>query len=73
MNDMKITDHPQYASLYEVGTNYIVLDYIRGKTAFQCLHERIHISPDQINQVDDALGYARKQGFYPSDIHLHNL
>ncbi|GAK04450.1 serine/threonine protein kinase [Geomicrobium sp. JCM 19037] len=73
INYMKITDHPQYASLYEVGTNYIVLEYIKGKTAFQCLHEGIHISLDQIKQVDDALGYARTQGLYPSDIHLHNL
>ncbi|EZH64776.1 serine/threonine protein kinase [Bacillaceae bacterium JMAK1] len=73
INYKKVAGDPRYPKLYEVGHNYIVLDYIEGKTFFQCLQEGVPILPEHVKQVDDALLFARNRGLNPSDIHLHNL
>jgi predicted Ser/Thr protein kinase len=62
-----------YPTLYEIGENYIVIDYIKGKTLFECLLKGIRISQDIINEVDRALNSAKQRGLNPSDIHLRNL
>ncbi|GAK09841.1 protein kinase family protein [Geomicrobium sp. JCM 19038] len=73
INYMKVEGDSRYPKLYEVGRNYIVLDFIEGKTFFQCLQEGVPILPEHVKQVDDALHSARERGLNPSDIHLHNL
>jgi len=72
-NYTKIKDDHRYPTLYESGSNYLVIDYIEGRTFFQCLQEGISILPEYVDQVDEALSHARKKGLNPSDIHLHNL
>lgn len=62
-----------YPVLYEVGMNYIVIDYIDGYTFFECLTKGIEITEEEIKKVDLALTLARKQGLNPSDIHLRNI
>ncbi|OGX79323.1 serine/threonine protein kinase [Exiguobacterium sp. SH31] len=64
---------PQFPYLYEVGPNYIVIDYIAGKTLFECLTEGIWIDAAYIEQVDEALIKARQLGLTPSDVHLRNI
>lgn len=64
---------PQFPRLYEAGVNYIVIDYIEGKTLFECLTEGIWIDASYIQQVDAALIAARSLGLTPSDVHLRNL
>ncbi|TCI26309.1 protein kinase family protein [Exiguobacterium sp. SH3S2] len=64
---------PQFPHLYEVGPNYIVIDYIEGKTLFECLTEGIWIDAAYIEQVDEALIKARQLGLTPSDVHLRNI
>ncbi len=50
-----------------------MIDYIKGKTLFECLLKGIRISQDIINEVDRALNLAKQRGLNPSDIHLRNL
>lgn len=69
----KLEGLSQFLSLYEAGPNYIVIDYIEGKTLFECLIEGIWIDPAYIKQVDEALVAARRLGLTPSDVHLRNL
>ncbi|UFT98481.1 protein kinase family protein [Radiobacillus kanasensis] len=64
---------PYYPSLADYGTNYIVMDYIEGKTFFQCLSAGIHVPIEAIQSVDDALELAKERGLNPSDIHLRNI
>ncbi|KDN58017.1 MAG: protein kinase family protein [Exiguobacterium sp.] len=64
---------PHFPRLYEAGPNYIVIDYIAGKTLFECLTEGIWIDASYINQVDEALLAARALGLTPSDVHLRNI
>lgn len=62
-----------FPRLYEVGFNYIVIDYIEGKTLFECLTEGIWIDSAYIAKVDSALIKARHLGLTPSDVHLRNI
>ena len=62
-----------YPSVYDLGSNYIVMDYIEGLTLFECISQRKLITPDHIKEIDHALSLALAQGLNPSDIHLRNL
>lgn len=62
-----------FPRLYEVGQNYIVIDYIEGMTLFECLTEGIWIDSEYIEQIDEALIKARQLGLTPSDVHLRNI
>lgn len=64
---------PYFPNHYETGPTYIVMDYIEGKTLFQCLTEGIWIDPSYIQLVDEALQTARRLGLTPSDVHLRNI
>ncbi|RFU68134.1 protein kinase family protein [Peribacillus saganii] len=64
---------PYYPVLYDSGTNYLVIDYIRGLTLFQCIARGIPVTPEKIREIDKALNSARKKGLNPSDIHLRNI
>lgn len=62
-----------FPTLYEAGENYLVIDYLRGLTFFECLSRGIIISPRYIKEVDQALLLAQQRGLNPSDIHLRNI
>ncbi|GIO24038.1 RIO1 family regulatory kinase/ATPase [Oceanobacillus sp. J11TS1] len=72
-NYEKLNGKHYYPAIYEAGTNYLVMDFIEGKTFFECLAEGISIKPYYIERVDRGLQYAKEAGLNPSDIHLHNL
>ena len=62
-----------YPTLYETGSNYLVIDYIEGSTLFECLTKGVIISDEVVKEIDYAIQLARKEGLNPSDIHLRNL
>lgn len=64
---------PYYPTCYESGENYLVIDYIEGKTMYQFLVEGKLVTESMIAAVDDALEAARNRGLNPSDIHLRNI
>ncbi|WP_227994855.1 protein kinase family protein [Oceanobacillus sp. CFH 90083] len=72
-NYEKLNGNPYYPTIYESGANYLVMDFIEGKTFFECLAEGIPLKSHYIEQVDNGLQYAKEAGLNPSDIHLHNL
>lgn len=72
-NYEKVKGNHFYPNIYESGANYLVMDFIDGKTFFQCLAEGIPLKKNYVEQVDNALQAARRSGLNPSDIHLHNL
>lgn len=69
----KLADTPYFPTLYEDGENYLVIDYIDGKTIFECLVNGVRVTRDIIAEVDAALSLAREKGLNPSDVHLRNL
>ena len=62
-----------YPSIYDAGSNYIVMDYIEGFTLFDCITHGKIITSTHINEVDHALSLAQDRGLNPSDIHLRNI
>jgi len=72
-NYEKLNGNSYFPTIYEAGNNYLVMDFIEGKTFFECLAEGIPLTPHHIKQVDNGLQAAREAGLNPSDIHLHNL
>ncbi|MGE6629093.1 protein kinase family protein [Bacillus sp. NPDC077027] len=62
-----------YPAIYESGDNYILMEFIKGNTFYECLTKGITIKKNMLDQVDVALDEARKKGLNPSDIHLRNL
>jgi predicted Ser/Thr protein kinase len=69
----KLREIPSFPALYDAGINYIVIDYIEGRTFFQCLTGGEQITESFIAEVDKALLEVSRRELNPSDIHLHNL
>lgn len=69
----KLPKNSYYPHLYEVGKNYIAIDYLDGLTLFQSLENGIYIPEEKIHAINDALDMARNVGLNPSDIHLKNI
>lgn len=69
----KLSGIHYYPNTYDFGANYIVLDYIEGKTLFDCLSQGIIITERHVKEIDRAIELARNQGLNPSDIHLRNI
>ncbi|MFC4320446.1 protein kinase family protein [Litchfieldia salsa] len=68
-----LSDTPFYPRLYEIGMNYIVIDYIEGDTLFNCIRKGVEITEKNIEEIDQALEVAKARGLNPSDIHLRNI
>ncbi|QOY36460.1 protein kinase family protein [Anaerobacillus isosaccharinicus] len=66
-------EQPFYPKFYEVGPNYLVIDYIEGHTLFNCLLKGVTIEWKHIKEIDYALILAKTNGLNPSDIHLRNI
>ncbi|WP_231514773.1 protein kinase family protein [Oceanobacillus salinisoli] len=69
----QLQGNSHYPKLYGSGKNYIVIDYIKGFTFFECITKGIRIKESYIAEADEALLEARKAGLTPSDVHLRNI
>ncbi|MED1122656.1 serine/threonine protein kinase [Bacillus atrophaeus] len=69
----KLSGSPYYPDIYETGDTFILMEYIKGYTFYNCLTKGISLNDGMIQQVEDALSEARAAGLNPSDIHLRNL
>ncbi|MUT65116.1 serine/threonine protein kinase [Paenibacillus sp. NEAU-GSW1] len=72
----RLGDHPAYSACHHSaqskGASYLILRRLRGKTLYQCLMEGKPIPPGVIQDIDEALEYARKRGLNPHDVHGKN-
>lgn len=69
----KLGDSPFFPTLYAAYDTHLVLSYEHGKTLYDCIIEGIHIPHQVIDDVENAIAYARNQGLNPRDIHLKNI
>lgn len=65
--------HPAYSYLVYYTEEYLILNRIRGITLYNCFRRGIKIPPKIIEDIDEALKYARKRGLYPHDVHVKNI
>lgn len=68
-----LQDIPFFPTIFDAGLNYIVMDYIDGRTLFECVNQGIPITTNHIKEIDEALLLASSKGLNPSDIHLRNI
>ncbi|MFA9558107.1 protein kinase family protein [Evansella sp. AB-rgal1] len=70
---IKLQGISYYSRLHDYGDNYLVVDYIEGKTLFQCLVQGVSVKKEYLLEADKALKLAKQRGLNPSDIHLRNI
>lgn len=68
-----LQDIPFFPTIFDSGLNYIVMDFIEGRTLFECVNQGIPITTNHIKEIDEALLLASSKGLNPSDIHLRNI
>lgn len=69
----RLGDHPAFSQCFYAGENFLVLRRLHGVTLYDCMHLGISIPRQVIQDIDQALDYARQQGLYPHDVHGRNV
>jgi hypothetical protein len=62
-----------YLNLHDVGNNYLLIDYFRGKNLYDYLLEGLEIKRCYIEEANFYVNEARKKGLNPNDVHLKNI
>lgn len=69
----KLGIHPAYSQCYYNCNNFLILKRLKGETLYNCLKKGVFIPRSVIDDIDEALEYARKQGLNPHDVHVKNV
>jgi hypothetical protein len=69
----RLGPHPAYSQCFHAGDTYLVLKRLSGTTLYDCAHQGLYIPPQVIDDIDQALDYARDRGLFPHDVHGRNV
>lgn len=69
----RIGSHPAFSECYYAKDGLLVLKRLYGTTLYDCVHRGIPISKTVIQDIDQALIYAKNCGLNPHDIHGKNV
>ncbi|WP_028400070.1 serine/threonine protein kinase [Ectobacillus panaciterrae] len=69
----KLGVHPSYSSLLHKETYYLILQRLKGMTLYDAFHKGVRIPESVIEDINEALDYARKRGLNPYDVHGKNV
>jgi hypothetical protein len=65
--------HPAFSECLYADPGFLVLKRLHGVTLYDCLHRGLVIPLQVIQDIDQALAYARRRGLYPHDVHGRNV
>ncbi|WP_416670931.1 serine/threonine protein kinase [Egbenema bharatensis] len=69
----RLGSHPAFSECLHAGKNYLILKRLHGVTLYDCMQRGLRIPKQVIQDIDQALEYARERGLYPHDVHGRNV
>ncbi|NJK41200.1 MAG: serine/threonine protein kinase [Acaryochloridaceae cyanobacterium SU_2_1] len=69
----RLGQHPAFSECLYAENGFLILKRLDGVTLYECIHHGITIPPQVIQDIDQALSYARSVGLNPHDVHGRNL
>ncbi|NJP08252.1 MAG: serine/threonine protein kinase [Leptolyngbyaceae cyanobacterium RU_5_1] len=69
----RLGSHPAFSECLYSGENFLVLKRLYGVTLYDCVHLGKRIPKQVIQDIDQALDYARDRGLHPHDVHGRNV
>jgi TonB family protein len=72
-----ILNHPAIVSIFDVGEDFLVMEYLEGKTLYAHLQEKGQLDPVEalriLTPLADALDHAHRSGIFHRDIKPANI
>ena len=69
--------HPAIVGIYDVGEDYLVMEFVEGRTLQAILRERGRLAPDEVRRllapVADAIDFAHRRSIVHRDIKPANI
>lgn len=69
----RLGPHPAFSQLLYAGDGFLVLKRLYGITLYNAMHLGVAIPKQVIQDIDEALDYARQRGLFPHDVHGRNV
>jgi hypothetical protein len=69
----RLGDHPAYSRCFHAEDGFLILRRLHGVTLYDAVHRGLPIPPRAIQDIDEALAYARGRGLHPHDVHGRNV
>ena len=69
----RLGNHPSFSECAYSGEGFLVLKRLYGVTLYDCMHKGMLIPQRVIQDIDEALEFARSLGLNPHDVHGRNV
>jgi hypothetical protein len=69
----RLGSHPAFSECLYAADGFLVLKRLDGITLYDCMHLGLPIPQQVIQDIDEALDYARSRGLQPHDVHGRNV
>ena len=69
----RLGSHPAFSECFYASDGFLVLKRLHGVTLYDCIHRGVPIPEQVIQDIDQALDYARGRRLYPHDVHGRNV
>ena len=69
----RLGSHPAFSKCLYAADGFLVLKRLHGVTLYDCLHLGLRIPKQVIQDIDQALEYARGRSLHPHDVHGRNV
>lgn len=65
--------HPSFSQCFYAENGFLILQRLYGVTLYDCVHQGKFIPQQAIDDIENALNYARSRGLRPHDVHGRNV
>lgn len=69
----RLGSHPAFSECLYANDGFLILKRLHGVTLYDCMQRGLRIPKQVIQDIDQALDYARKRGLHPHDVHGRNV